>query len=66
MKSTFNTLCSIEFHYQDEESEFEDRDVIANEDPLSSYMKEKQKEAINAIVTAGRLLAPLINPEQVT
>jgi hypothetical protein len=29
-------------------------------------MKEKQKEAINAIVTAGRLLAPLINPEQVT
>jgi len=66
MKSTFNTLCSIELHYHDEDTDLENQDVVANEDPLAAYMKEKQKEAINAIVTAGRLLAPLINPEHVT
>lgn len=67
MKTAFNTLCAIEFQLDNEETDIDDenRDVSGSDDPLAQYMKDKSDKAINTIVTAGRLLAPLINPDNV-
>lgn len=41
------------------------KDVIAKEDPMTFYIKNKRKNAMETIVRAGRMLAPLVNPDSV-
>lgn len=67
MKTCFNQLTSIEFPEGDVEDDLESslRDVTVKEDPLMQYLKLKKKEAISTITKAGRMLAPLIQPDNV-
>jgi len=67
MKNVFQQLCGIEFPEGDTEDDLDNsqRDVTVKEDPLSKYLKEKKSEAISTITKAGRMLAPLIQPDNV-
>lgn len=67
MKTCFNTLACIEFTYAEEDTDFDSdsKDMTSKEDPLFSYLKVKRIKAINTIVRAGRMIAPLINTENV-
>lgn len=67
LKTCFNQLTAIEFPEGEVEDDLENsaRDVTIKEDPLHQYLKLKKKEAISTITKAGRMFAPLIQPDNV-